>query len=114
MLDFDELKRMAEEDPEAIERYRKQVIEDYISSLPEERQQRARQLQFKIDASTVNIKNQQVKADRIFCMMMESFNELNDVFQNGAPSKEGPRKTSEVADFAKIRQEKLDKSTENE
>lgn len=63
------------------ERQKKQMIEDYISSLPEERQLKVRQEQWKIDNVMRKCKNPLVRAQKMYNLMMESFNELNDELQ---------------------------------
>lgn len=49
MRDFDDMVRLYQEDPETFEAEAKEAVESYISSVPEECQQRLRQLQWKID-----------------------------------------------------------------
>lgn len=49
MRDFDDMVRMYEEDPEGFEAEAREAIEDFISNVPEECQQRLRQLQWEID-----------------------------------------------------------------
>ncbi|MGD1524312.1 DUF3135 domain-containing protein [Vibrio owensii] len=46
----DELQRLFETDPEAFEAKRKQLIEDHINSLPEEKREAARKTQNALDA----------------------------------------------------------------
>lgn len=48
-LDFDHLLQLAEKDPMRFESMRQAAINDFISTLPQERQQRMRQLQWRID-----------------------------------------------------------------
>lgn len=48
-LDFDYLTGLAQSDPSAFERYREQAIDAYISTLPDDRQERMRRLQWRID-----------------------------------------------------------------
>jgi len=46
---FEELSRLAQEDPEAFEARRRALIEETISQAPEERQDRLRRFQWRID-----------------------------------------------------------------
>lgn len=48
-FDFDYLTNLAQSDPSEFERLRLNAIEDYLSTLPEERQLRLRRLQWRID-----------------------------------------------------------------
>jgi hypothetical protein len=48
-LDFDHLLQLAENDPMRFENMRQAAIDDFISKLPQERQHRMRQLQWRID-----------------------------------------------------------------
>lgn len=48
-LDFDYLTDLARSNPSEFERLRAKAIEGYLSSLPQERQQRMRSLQWRID-----------------------------------------------------------------
>ena len=48
-LDFDYLTDLARSNPSEFERLRLKAIEGYLSSLPRERQQRMRRLQWRID-----------------------------------------------------------------
>jgi hypothetical protein len=48
-FDFDYLTDLAQSDPSEFERLRLNVIEGYLSTLPQERQQRLRRLQWRID-----------------------------------------------------------------
>ncbi|MBT3047101.1 MAG: DUF3135 domain-containing protein [Candidatus Thiodiazotropha sp.] len=53
-LDFDHLLQLAERDPMLFEDMRQAAINDFISTLPEERQQRMRRLQWRIDQERRN------------------------------------------------------------
>ena len=46
---FDELKKLAQSDPEQLEKLRTELIEDTISSAPAQHQRRLRGLQFQVD-----------------------------------------------------------------
>ncbi|MEW8024457.1 MAG: DUF3135 domain-containing protein [Candidatus Thiodiazotropha sp.] len=53
-LDFDHLLQLAERDPMRFEDMRQAAIDDFISTLPVERQKRMRQLQWRIDQERRN------------------------------------------------------------
>jgi hypothetical protein len=53
-LDFDHLLKLAERDPIRFEDLRQAAIDDFIATLPHERQQRMRQLQWRIDQERRN------------------------------------------------------------
>ena len=85
VLPFDEIARLWKEDPEAAEAYHRAVLEDYITGLPEDKQERARQLQWRIDRRVERIQNPQVRLGIVMDMMWESFFQLNDILNNGVP-----------------------------
>jgi phosphoserine aminotransferase len=53
-LDFDYLTGLARSNPSEFERLRMRAIESYIETLPADRQQRMRRLQWRIDQETRN------------------------------------------------------------
>jgi hypothetical protein len=53
-LDFDYLTNLAQSDPSAFERLRQSAIEGYLATLPSDRQQRLRRLQWRIDQERRN------------------------------------------------------------
>jgi hypothetical protein len=53
-LDFDYLTDLAQSNPSEFERLRMSAIESYIATLPDERQQRMRRLQWRIDQECRN------------------------------------------------------------
>ena len=85
VLPFDEIARLWREEPEKAEAYHRAVIEDFITGLPEDKQERARQLQWRIDQRVGRIQNPQVRLNLMFEMMWESFFQLNDMLNNGVP-----------------------------
>jgi len=78
LLDFDTLSRLAQEDPEAFEEYRRTTLEGYFSSLPEEQSRRARQLQWQIDGSLRKCKSPEARFNKMVEMFWESTLEFND------------------------------------
>jgi hypothetical protein len=66
---FDELKKLAETNPEQLEKLRAELIEDTISSAPQQYQRRLRGLQFQIDMERRRAKNPLSSCIRISKMM---------------------------------------------
>ena len=61
-LNFDQMKDMS---PDELEEYKKKLIETYITSLPEEKQHRLRQLQWKIDGELRKYKDPIARMNRM-------------------------------------------------
>lgn len=75
--DFDRLVKLAKEDPEALERFRLEQVENLIEQAPEAYQPRLRGLQFQIDAQRRIHKDSPMgSCMKISQMMHESFAEL--------------------------------------
>jgi len=85
-LNFDDWKALAKSDPDAFEVRRKQVIEQFISSVPPERQQRLRRLQWRIDMERRRCSNPVKSCLRLYTMMWDSVygdNGLLEALQHG-------------------------------
>lgn len=76
--EFDELMKLAKEDPEALEQIRRDAVEDLISNAPEKHQRRLRGLQFQVDMEREKAKNPMDSCVRISKLMHESFSKLRD------------------------------------
>ena len=75
--DFDVLVKMAQTDPEGLERFRQQEINKLIDSAPESSKKRLRGLQFQIDAQRQIHKDSPMgSCMKISLMMHQSFSEL--------------------------------------
>ncbi|WP_185231497.1 DUF3135 domain-containing protein [Teredinibacter franksiae] len=74
---FDQLIRLAEHQPEALEAFRKREIEALIDSAPESYQRRLRGLQFQVDAQRQIHKTPMGACVAISKMMHDSLNQLN-------------------------------------
>lgn len=68
-FDFEEWMLLAKSDPEEFEKRRKHVIDDFISSAPEDRQQRLRGLQWRIDIERRRCSNPLAACIRLSDMM---------------------------------------------
>jgi hypothetical protein len=71
-FDFDEWKTLAISDPDAFERRRQAVIDDFLNSVPESRQRRLRGLQFRIDMERRRARNPLGACIKISAMMWDS------------------------------------------
>ncbi|MBX2858599.1 MAG: DUF3135 domain-containing protein [Cellvibrionaceae bacterium] len=81
---FDELKKIAEEDPEALERFRQQQVNAIIESAPEHTQRRLRGIQFQVNCRRRLHKSALGSCISISKMMQESVQQLNEAL-NGSP-----------------------------
>ncbi|NPB09461.1 MAG: DUF3135 domain-containing protein, partial [Thermodesulfobacteria bacterium] len=68
---FEELSRLAQEDPEAFEARRRALIEETISQAPEERQDRLRRFQWRIDMERKRAKTPLGACIKLNDMLME-------------------------------------------
>lgn len=74
---FDELMKLAQDNPEKLEAYRQEQIEKLINEAPENSQRRLRGLQFQIDAQRkIHHDSPMGSCMTISKMMHESFSEL--------------------------------------
>jgi len=72
-LNFDQMKDMT---PDELIAYKEKLIENYISSLPEEKQHRLRQLQWKIDGELRKYKDPIAKMNRMAELFWEGVGHL--------------------------------------
>lgn len=80
--DFDEMVKMAKEDPERLETLRKEMVQEIIEAAPTEDQKRKlRGLQFRIDMERTKAKTPLASCIKISSMMRESFVKLKDEIQ---------------------------------
>ncbi len=76
---FDILLKLAKEQPDELERFRQEQVENIINSAPEECQRRLRGLQFQIDAQRkIHADSPMGACMKINQMMHESFAELRN------------------------------------
>jgi hypothetical protein len=74
-LNFDKMKDMSIEE---LLLYKEKLIEDYISSLPTERQLRLRQLQWKIDGELRKYKDPIAKMNKMVELFWDGVGQLHD------------------------------------
>jgi len=75
-LNFDKMKNMTADELIA---YKEKLIEDFISSLPEERQQRLRQLQWKIDGELRKYKDPIARMNKMIELFWDGVAEFKEV-----------------------------------
>jgi len=105
--DFDTLMSLAQENPQELERIRRDHIEALINSVPAHKQQRLRGLQFQIDAQRDIHANSPMGASlKISEMMHASFAELrtwlNTISGEGNPALDAPIAHNPDAPSAKV------------
>ena len=83
MPSFEELKALAEKNPEQLEALRQQMIEETISSAPESYQRRLRGLQFQVDMERRRAKNPMDSCIRISKMMHDHLYQMRETI-NGS------------------------------
>jgi len=91
--EFDELSKLAKENPEALEKLRKDLVEQLIQSAPEQYQNRLKGLQVKIDMERRRAKTPIASCIRISQMMQESFTKLRDAL-NQMQNAQAPEKST--------------------
>ncbi|HEY7772316.1 MAG TPA: DUF3135 domain-containing protein [Marinagarivorans sp.] len=93
-----ELIKLAQEDPDALEALRQREIDALINAAPASMQRRLRGLQFQIDAKRSISKTPMASCMAISQMMFDSVYELNDAL-NGDGSKTDTEQSREQADI---------------
>lgn len=100
---FDQMRALAQSNPEALERLRKQEVENVINSAPEHMQRRLRGLQFQIDCKRRAQKSPMGACIALSNMMHESLLRLNVVL-NGQTLAEQDIRHAKVLSFPATRQ----------
>ncbi len=72
VMDFDTWATLASEDPETFESRRRDILEAFFAQIPEQRQQRLRGLQFRIDMERRRSKSAMGACIKISAMMWDS------------------------------------------
>lgn len=101
---YDELARLAHDDPEGYEAARQRIIDDYLDTLPEARQARLRGLQFRIECVRRLAKSPLGSTIRIYELMWKSFLIMNDNWQElahpeAAPPVAPPPRQAQIIEF---------------
>ncbi len=95
--DFDDWASLADADPDAFERLRRELIEDFIDSAPPDRRERLRCLQWRIEQERARSRTPLGACIRITRMMWErvtSSGGLVEQLQNLSSSLEHPGRSS--------------------
>lgn len=79
---YDDL--MEIKDLDEFEIARQKLIDDFIESLPEDRQLKARQLQFRIDRELRGYTNPIARMNKMVELFWEGFNEFNATIHNAS------------------------------
>lgn len=98
---FDELLKLAQQDPEQLESLRQSCVDDIIDSAPAHFQRRLRGLQFQIDMEREKASNPVSSCVRISQMMHEGLANLHQVItQQPLPEKtEASREDNKIIPF---------------
>ena len=72
-LDFDSAMRLAQDNPDAFEQYRREAIDGLIERIPARNQERLRRLQWRIDQERIRSGNAMSACVRLYEMMWDSF-----------------------------------------
>jgi len=72
-LDFDSAMRLAQDNPDAFEQYRREAIDGLIDRIPARNQERLRRLQWRIDQERKRSGNAMSACVRLYEMMWDSF-----------------------------------------
>ena len=86
--DFDYLKSLAQDNPEALEALRRDLCQRLIDRAPARLRQRLNGLMFRIDMETRRSKNAIHSCVTLSRMMMDSFSDLHDALLNVEKSRE--------------------------
>ncbi|HVL02402.1 MAG TPA: DUF3135 domain-containing protein [Dongiaceae bacterium] len=82
--EFDQLREMAQKDPEGLERLRMQLCDQLIQSAPEAYRRKLRGLQFRVDMERRRAKTPMAACIAISGMMHDSFDRLRQVLNEAA------------------------------
>lgn len=106
---FEELTRLAKEDPEELERLRQREVNKLIDQAPERLKKKLQGIQFKVDSQRRIAKNPMDSCIRISNLMKESFenlrvalNEASNLTTPTAPTKKGEVPPKNIIDFKTI------------
>ncbi len=95
---FDELMKLAQQDPEQLENLRQSCVDDIIDSAPDHFQRRLRGLQFQIDMEREKASNPVSSCIRISQMMHEGLANLHEVIMQ-KPLADESAPATEAADI---------------
>lgn len=79
-FDFDMWSELSQKDPEAFEALRKKAVNEFITSVDEQKQQRLRCLQWKVDKVREKQKTPLAACVAISDMMWDSLEQLNQLY----------------------------------
>lgn len=82
--EFDQLRELAQKDPEALERLRRELCDQLICSAPEAYRRKLRGLQFRVDMERRRAKSPMAACIAISGMMHDSFDQLRQALNEAA------------------------------
>jgi hypothetical protein len=82
---YDELRELHETDPDLFEVRCREIIEDVISSFPAERQERARQLQWRIDQALSGYTDPIARMNKMVELFWEGVSKFQDALEGNIP-----------------------------
>jgi len=98
-IDFDDWVRLAKSDPDSFENLRKRVLEHRIARAPQDRQQRLRRLQWRINQVRETSSNPMAACISISNMMWSTFSDLGDAYRDLQQAKRPARRQAKVLPF---------------
>jgi hypothetical protein len=78
-FDFDFLKELYQEDPQRFHEYTRNVINTFIDSLPEDRQRRAKGIQWKLDMGLRKYKDPVARMNRMVELFWQQVGEFQQI-----------------------------------
>lgn len=111
---FEELVELAANDMPAFEAYQRAVIEDFILGLPEEKQERARGLQWRIDQELAKYRDPTARMNRMVEMMWSSFFDLHSALNGHLDERKPPVEPLGTEKVTYVEFGKNDRGTEGE
>ena len=103
MRDFEDMVRMYEDDPEAFDRERQEIIDDFIENLPnEECRLRMRQFQFRIDSQLRKYKDPVARMNKMVELFWEGFKTFQETLHacaTGNPMVSANQPNAEILPF---------------
>jgi len=107
--DFDTLMRLHQQDPEALDRLRRQLTDEILDQASDDTRRRLTGLQFRINMELRKAGNPTARCMKLSGMMQESFQELN-FFLNHPPAAIEARQKPFKADIVPLKARAADTS----
>ena len=99
-FDYEQLRELYEDDPLEFEEYTRGVIDDWIKQHPEDKQQRLRSIQWRIDQELNKYKDPITRMNRMVELLWKGVSKFDEILNQPPPiPSETPTNTSEIIDF---------------